>query len=212
MIRHQDGKPMQDKLSRRYNSSPFGEMIRQARLQKGWTQRDLSTRSRMPQAQISRFENGEVDPQVSTLVDLARTLDLELQLVPRSAITAVEAAVRSAEERSDERVLRDLLKKLRAAAQEAHESAPEREEIASIQASLRELDHLAPLIRGAEITKELERLLLNLQQFVVYPPAQRGRHAKGYVDAATWLRRFRNQLVHAPQAERPAYSLDDEED
>lgn len=203
---------MQDKLSKRYNLTPFAETIRQARLQKGWTQRDLSARSRMPQAQISRFENGEVDPQVSTLVELARTLDLELQLVPRSAIIAVEAAVRSAEERSDERALRDLLKRLQAAAQQAHQSAPEREDIASIRASLRELEHLAPLIQGSEITKELQGLLLNLQQFVVYPPAQRGRHAKGYVDAAAWLKRFRNQLVHAPQAERPAYSLDDEED
>lgn len=166
----------------------------------------------MPQAQISRFENGEVDPQISTLVELARTLDLDLQLVPRSAITSVEAAVRSAEERSDERVLRDILTKLRTAAQEAHQSAPEREDIASIRASLRELDHLAPLIQGPETTAELQRLLLNLQQFVVYPPAQRGRHAKLIVDAATWLKRLRNQLVHAPQAERPAYSLDDEED
>lgn len=203
---------MQDKLSKRYSLTPFAETIRQTRLQKGWTQRDLGARSRMPQAQISRFENGEVDPQVSTLVELARTLDLELQLVPRSAITAVEAAVRSAEERSEERVLRDLLKRLRAAAQEAHQSAPEREDIASIRASLHELDHLAPLIRGPEITAQLQGLLLNLEQFAVYPPAQRGRHAKGYVDAASWLKRFRNQLVHAPQAERPAYSLDDEED
>lgn len=203
---------MQNKTSKRHSLAPYAEIIRQARLQKGWTQRDLSARSRMPQAQISRFENSEVDPQVSTLVELARTLDLELQLVPRSAITAVEAAVRSAEERSNERALRDLLKKLQAVAQEAHQSAPEREDIASIRASLRELEHLAPLIQGAEVTKELQGLLLNLQQFVVYPPAQRGRHAKGYVDAATWLKRFRNQLVHAPQAERPAYSLDNEEE
>lgn len=203
---------MQDKISKRYNLTPYAETIRQARLQKGWTQRDLSARSRMPQAQISRFENGEVDPQVSTLVELARSLDLELQLVPRSAITAVEAAVRSAEARSDERALRGLLKRLQAAAQEAYQSAPEREDIASIRASLRELEPLAPLVQGSEITKALQGLLLNLQQFVVYPPAQRGRHAKGYVDAAAWLKRLRNQLVHAPQAERPAYSLDDEED
>ncbi len=203
---------MQDKISKRYNLTPYAETIRQARLQKGWTQRDLSARSRMPQAQISRFENGEVDPQVSTLVELARSLDLELQLVPRSAITAVEAAVRSAEARSDERALRGLLKRLQAAAQEAYQSAPEREDIASIRASLRELEPLAPLVQGSEITKALQGLLLNLQQFVVYPPAQRGRHAKGYVDAAAWLKRLRNQLVHAPQAERPAYSLDDGED
>lgn len=203
---------MQDKISKRYSVTPYAEMIRRARLQKGWTQRDLSARSRMPQAQISRFENGEVDPQVSTLVELARTLDLELQLVPRSAVTAVQAAVRSAEERSQERVLRDILKRLRAAAQEAYQSAPEREDITSIRASLRELDDLAPLFGEPEITAQLQGLLQNLEQFAAYPPAQRGRYAKGYVDAASWLKRLKNQRVHAPQAERPAYSLDGEED
>ena len=203
---------MQNKLSKRYSVTPYAEAIRQARMQKGWTQRDLSARSRMPQAQISRFENGQVDPQLSTLVELARTLDLELQLVPRSAITAVEAAVRSAQERSDQRALRDLLKKLQAAAQEAFQSDPDRQDIAAIRSSLRELDHLAPLIGGSEVTAELQKLLLNLQQFAVYPPAQKRRHAKIYTDAANWLRRFRHQLVHAPQAERPAYSINDEED
>jgi transcriptional regulator with XRE-family HTH domain len=190
---------------------PLAEAIRQARVTKGWSQRDLGARAHMPQAQISRIENGEVDPQVSTLVELARTLDLDLQLVPRSAITAVEAAVRSAEERSDERVSRELLAKLQKAAQAAHESAPEREDIASIRTSLRDLEPLASALRGRGLMSELQGLLLNLEHFVVYPPAQRGRHAKPIVEAANQLKRLRNQLAHAPQAERPAYSLDDED-
>ena len=85
---------MQDKLSKRIGLELLAETIRQARLQKGWSQRELSARARMPQAQISRFETGSVDPQVSTLAELARTLDLDLQLVPRTAVTAVGAAVR----------------------------------------------------------------------------------------------------------------------
>lgn len=41
--------------------------------------------------------------QVSTLIELARSLDLALQLVPRTALVSVEAAIRSAEDRSGER-------------------------------------------------------------------------------------------------------------
>jgi transcriptional regulator with XRE-family HTH domain len=202
---------MQNKLSKRSGLELLAETIRQARLQKGWSQRELSARTRIPQAQISRFETGSVDPQVSTLVELARTLDLDLQLVPRAAVAAVGAAVRSAEQRSEERASQELLAKLQHAADMAYEAAPEREEIASIRDTLRELEPMAPRLRSLKLEPELQRLLLNLDMFVKHPPAQRGRHARNLIDAASWLRSLRNQLVHAPSSERPAYSLDDED-
>lgn len=202
---------MQNKISRRYGLESLTEAIRQARLARGWSQRDLSARAHLTQAQISRIESGEVDMQVSTLVELARSLDLDLQLVPRSAIRAVEAAVRSAEERSEERSARNLLANLRRLAEEARRSAPEREDIASIASGLQELESLAPLLRGTFIIADLERLRTNLEGFLNYPPAQRPSHAKTYRDAAAWLKNLRNSLVHAPHSERPAYSLDDED-
>lgn len=202
---------MQNKISKRYGLEPLTEAIRQARLAKGWSQRDLSARAHLTQAQISRIENGAVDMQVSTLVELARSLDLDLQLVPRSAITAVEAAVRSAEERSEERSARNLLANLRRLAEEARASAPGREDIASIASSLQELESLAPLLRGTLMIADLERLRTNLEGFLNYPPAERPSHAKTYRDAAAWLKNLRNSLAHAPHSERPAYSLDDED-
>lgn len=202
---------MQNKISKRYGLEPLTEAIRQARLAKGWSQRDLSARAHLTQAQISRIENGAVDMQVSTLVELARSLDLDLQLVPRSAITAVEAAVRFAEERSEERSARNLLANLRRLAEEARASAPGREDIASIASSLQELESLAPLLRGTLMIADLERLRTNLEGFLNYPPAERPSHAKTYRDAAAWLKNLRNSLVHAPHSERPAYSLDDED-
>ncbi len=202
---------MQNKISKRYGVESLTEVVRQARRAKGWSQRDLSARARLTQAQISRIENGEVDLQVSTLIELARSLDLDLQLVPRSAVTAVEAAVRSAEERSDERSARHLLAVLRGAAEEAQKAAPEREDIASIASSLRDLEPLAPAFRGAFMIADLERLRINLQGFLTYPPARRPSRAKPIKDAAVWLKSLRNTLMHAPHAERPAYSLDDED-
>ncbi len=202
---------MQEKLSKRSGLEPFVETLRQARLQKGWSQRELSARARMPQAQISRFETGSLDPQVSTLIELARALDLDLQLVPRTAVTAVSAAVRSAEQRSDERASHELLGQLLKAAEQAYDFAPDREEIGSIRDTLRDLQPMAPRLRSLKLEPELKKLLLNLDMFVTHPPASRGRHAHILIEAATWLRSLRNQLAHTAGSERPAYSLDDED-
>ena len=202
---------MQNKLSKRSGLELLAETIRQARLQKGWSQRELSARAHMPQAQISRFETGSVDPQVSTLVELARTLDLDLQLVPRAAVTAVGAAVRTAEQRSEERASQEWLAKLQDAADLAYDAAPEREEIGSIRDTLRQLAPIASRLRSLKLEPELQKLLLNLDMFVKHPPAQRGRRAHILIDAANWLRNLRNQLVHETESERPAYSLDDED-
>lgn len=202
---------MQNKISKRYSLESLTQAIRQARLAKGWSQRDLSARAHLTQAQISRIESGEVDLQASTLLELARSLDLDLQLVPRSAIMAVEAAVRSAEERSDERSARHLVAKLRHLAEAAQRSAPGREDIASIASSLRDLEALAPNVRGTFVTADLERLRINLESFLNYPPAERPSHAKTYRDAAAWLKTLKSSLSHPPHSERPAYSLDDED-
>ena len=202
---------MQNTTSKRYKLGALTEPIRRARQAKGWSQRDLSARAHLTQAQISRIENGEVDVQVSTLIELARSLDLDLQLVPRSALTAVEAAVRSAEERTETRSARNLISGLRRLAEDAQRSAPEREDIASIASSLQDLEPLAPHMRGTLLTADLERLRINLEGFLNHPPAKRPRHAKIYRDAAAWLKTLRNTLMHAPFAERPAYSLDEED-
>lgn len=201
---------MPNKISRGHGPGSLIDAIRQARQAKGWSQRHLSARSHLTQAQISRIENGEVDLQVSTLLELARSLDLDLRLVPRSAITAVDAAVRSAEERSEERSARILIADLRRLAEAAQASAPEWADIAAISSSLRDLEPLAPNIGGAVLT-DLETLRINLKGFLSGPPTGRPRHAKTYRDAAARLKDLRNALMHAPPAERPAYSLDDED-
>ena len=49
----------------------------------------------VPQSHISKIENGAVDLKLSSLVQIARALDLELKLIPRKAIPAVEGIVRA---------------------------------------------------------------------------------------------------------------------
>lgn len=202
---------MQNKKSRSPALSALGDVVRQARQAKGWSQRDLSARTHMPQAQISRIENADVDPQVSTLIELARSLELELQLIPKSALTAVEATVRSTEARSDERASQSLMAELLRAAEQAHAMAPDREDIASLLSSLRDLQPLTPALRARALIGDLKSVQILLQGFLTYPPAERPSHAQPIRDAAQRLKDLRNMLVHAPAGERPAYSLDDED-
>lgn len=69
--------------------------LREARQRKGFSQRELSAKSGVPQSHISKIENGAVDLRVSSLVALARVLDLELELVPKKTVPAVKSIVRS---------------------------------------------------------------------------------------------------------------------
>lgn len=65
--------------------------LKQARQRSHLSQRALGRKVGMPQAQISKIENAAVDPKVSTLVALARAVDLELTLVPRTGSAGLEA-------------------------------------------------------------------------------------------------------------------------
>ena len=80
-----------------YQAEAFAQCLRHARLRKGWSQRALSGKAGIPQAHISRIESGAVDVKVSTLVELARLLDLEPVLAPRAALPAIEALIREVE-------------------------------------------------------------------------------------------------------------------
>jgi transcriptional regulator with XRE-family HTH domain len=75
----------------------IGNSLKKARLDKGLSQRALSNAAGIPQSHISRIETGSVDLRLSSLIDLARTLDLELVLVPRSHVPAVRSLVRMGE-------------------------------------------------------------------------------------------------------------------
>lgn len=69
--------------------------IRDARKAKGLSQSELSARIDVPQSHISKIESGTVDLKLSSLVQIARALDLEVKLVPRKSLPAVESIVRS---------------------------------------------------------------------------------------------------------------------
>ncbi|MCE2494491.1 MAG: helix-turn-helix transcriptional regulator [Alphaproteobacteria bacterium] len=81
-----------------YATEHVARTLRNAREARGLSQRALGARAGIPQSHISKIENGTVDLRVSSLVELARVLDLDLVLVPRKAVSAVHAIVRRRDE------------------------------------------------------------------------------------------------------------------
>lgn len=73
----------------------IAKTLLEARQRKGLSQRALADLAGVPQSHISKIESGAVDLRLSSLIELSRALDLELALVPRSALPAVQSIARS---------------------------------------------------------------------------------------------------------------------
>jgi transcriptional regulator with XRE-family HTH domain len=74
------------------------ELFRRARRKRGLSQVKLAAKLGLRQSQISDLERAAVDSRLSTVRDVARALDLELMLIPRTLIPTVEGLLRGARE------------------------------------------------------------------------------------------------------------------
>jgi len=192
--------------SRRRHSGAFAEALKDARQRKGWSQRELSAKAHMTQAHISRIENGEVDLQLSSLVELARTLDLDVQLIPRTALTAVEATVRAADERSGEREIRRTFEELRRRAELLSHAHPSSDLLDLVNIA-RELERLTPRLQIPMLPREVEHAVTELAGL---PIDSLGRAAatRSVKNITEILRHFRGFILHTAHEERPAYVID----
>jgi len=71
------------------------EVLREARLNSHLSQQELARKLGVRQRQISDLERAAMDPRLSTIQNVARALDLELTLIPRRLISAVEGLQRA---------------------------------------------------------------------------------------------------------------------
>ena len=70
----------------------LGRQILDLRLARGWTQKDLAQRAGTKQANISRLENGLLNPSVDMLQKVAEALDVELSVTLEAAGQPHEAS------------------------------------------------------------------------------------------------------------------------
>lgn len=78
-----------------YSVSHWIEQLKRARKRQGLTQAELGRKVGLPQSYISKVEGGSIDLRLSSLLELARALELEPMLVPRSLVPAVQSLTRS---------------------------------------------------------------------------------------------------------------------
>ena len=195
--------------------------LKAAREEKGLSQRELSARAGVPQAHISKIENAAVDLKLSSLVELARVLDLELMLVPRRLVPAVQtmtgsmtgrvdgAVVPTGETRRTMNELKRLRNRLAQGTAQTTELPPDaREDWERLQHTVSELGHLR---FGPAEREQLRRVVEMVRRAQKHP-----ERADALRAASNEVRNLRNRLVHdgAETASRPtpAYTLDDEDD
>lgn len=59
----------------------FGRKLKIARIAIGWNQSELAKRCKMTQKRISKYENDEIEPSITSLVLLSKILCVRLEFL-----------------------------------------------------------------------------------------------------------------------------------
>lgn len=189
--------------------------VREARIAKAITQKELGQRVGLPQSHISKIEKGTVDLKLSSLVEIARALDLEITLVPRKALPAVEGAVRAHGTTVETSRAVSLLNEQAQIAERIKANFPDISQVEGFQNAIRSIPRLQ--FDTAQL-KALDEALQPAKRLKAIIEAQGGAAglAKRIEEATSALRHFRNIQVHqAPLIEAarqlPAYRLEEDD-
>ncbi len=191
-----------------YNLEHLSNRLREARIAKNLSQRDLSKLAGVPQSHISRIESNQVDLRLSSLIAIANALDLEVTLVPRKAMPAVQSIARqiagttSGQPPAIAKEMGHLQDKLR----ELQVKLPAR---AELDAAHKAYAALKPLRLDSSALERLRQITQIL-----------GRDTEQWTtitEAAKKMAALRNQILHAPSHQqspseaKPAYTLDEDD-
>lgn len=195
----------------KYETQEIADRLREAREAKQLSQRELSRLAGVPQAQISRIESNSVDLRLSSLVAIASALDLEIALVPRKAVPAIKSITRQTTDRTviQPPAINKEMQRLQKAVRALQIEAP----------TLPELDELRKATAALQRLQIDTRFLGNLRSLrKMIDHARLTEHWKGILDATNSMKALRNQIAQFEptseqrSANRPAYSLDEEDD
>ena len=78
--RKKSDKEFEKNFDTGYQEFKIGEILKQARLEKGLTQEDIANKLNTKKSAISRIENHEQDIRLSTLQNFAKTVGKELRI------------------------------------------------------------------------------------------------------------------------------------
>jgi transcriptional regulator with XRE-family HTH domain len=193
----------------------FAASLREARIAKALTQKALGQRVGLPQSHISKIEKGAVDLKLSSLVEIARALELEIKLVPRKALPAVEGAVRAHGTTVDTSRALSLLNQQAQIADRIKANFPDLPQIEAFQNAIRSISRLQ--FDAAQL-KALDQALQPAKRLTSIIEGQGGVAvlAKRLEEATSALRHLRNMQVHHASSreaarQRPAYRLEEDD-
>lgn len=180
--------------------------LREARQAAGLSQRALSNIAGLAQSHVSEIENRSKDPGLSKLIDLARTLNLELVLVPRKMLPAVESLIHPADlQRRSPAYAIDVLDR-------ADRLVKKQQALYGPNTNLDRMREALRFLRLAPVTPEdIEQIKTGAEQLRRHQASPQSATLVNNL-AMQWMM-MRNRLAHAvDEAPRPAFSLDDEGD
>lgn len=181
--------------------------LRAARERKAISQRELSAKTGIPQAQISRLERGTVDIRLSSLVSLARALGLEVALVPRSAMPAVDSIVRQSQRHEPPRAVKTAVARLIQALQSVRPGNVPAMLLERTLGNVRMLERMYPAVDQLSAIEAFGRFLQRAATADIDPA--------GFATHAKTIEQLRDQLAQVPPAapkQVPAYALDEDDD
>ena len=198
-----------------YSITHIARKLKTARQAKGLSQRQLSQLAAVPQSHISKIESGAVDLRLSSLIGLSRVLDLELTLVPRKTLPAINSIVRSSEHaaksigRNSSSIQKEW-KRINNTIARLSRDAPAIKELAQIQSLARDLQRFqvsdSYLMKIRDAGKTLQAIKNDTNNL-------------GSIrNSLSEFQNLRNSLAHAsvelpePEVVRPAFSLDGNND
>jgi transcriptional regulator with XRE-family HTH domain len=198
-----------------YSIKQLAQTLRDARIARGLSQRELAEQAGLGQNRLATIESGRVDLRASTLVQLARALGLELVLTPRRVLPAVQSLTetpprqdpaRHSVRGTPTRVLRHIQRHVTAL--ERHHASSE--ELAQVKSAAQALLEAGPDL-GANSLQLLRRSL----HWLALAEANKEPAQPLLAKAAAQLQELRrmlsaHRLEQEPQAQRAAYSLEDE--
>jgi transcriptional regulator with XRE-family HTH domain len=192
--------------------------LKDARVAAGVSQRELAERAGLGQNRLASIERGGVDLRASTLVQLARALDLELVLVPRRVLPAVQTLTGGQSEQAREagrrsvrgtpiRVLRHIQQHLVA----LERVYPDSKELAQAKRAAQALIEVGSALEASTL-QPLRRSVHWLGRARMDQTQAQLFTTKAAVQLQE-LRQMLPQVAHLeqlPQTQRAAYGLEDE--
>lgn len=188
-----------------YQSEELIRDVQGQRIKAGLSQRALAARSGLTQAHISQIETGRLEPGLSSFIQMARALDLEVVLVPKKLLPAVEGVLRStATQFSPEDGQSGLFAK-------GERLIAKQKKLHGSSAALDRIEEYLRFLRQERLSKADLALVTDVIETLRHDQAS--PQPKPILEnIAGVLQGLRNRIAHPVEAARPAYALDGKDD